>query len=146
MSREKTLGNEIKSVLPKGSFFNKLENRVGVGLPDLFILLNGIPLFIELKSPIKGNRIKLEKSQIAWHLRYKTCNGLSFILLRDALTSSLFLFDGGIVAECIAKNCDFPKSATLASRKTILETLFIATSCASATLSSQIDNKKGRCN
>jgi hypothetical protein len=118
MSREKTLGNEIKSVLPKGSFFNKIENRVGVGLPDLFILLNGIPLFIELKSPIKGNK------------------------LREPLTSSLFLFDGGIVAECIAKNCDFPKSATLASRKTILETLYIATSCQSATLSSQITNKK----
>jgi len=142
MSREKTLGNEIKSVLPKGSFFNKIENRVGVGLPDLFILLNGIPLFIELKSPIKGNKIKLEKSQVAWHLRYKTCNGLSFILLRVPSTSDLFLFDGGIVAECIAKNCDFPKSATLASRKTILETLFIATSYQTANYEKQIMEQK----
>ena len=143
MSREKTLGNEIKKALPKNSFFQKMENRVSSGFPDLFIVLNGIPLFIELKSPIKGNRIKLEKSQIAWHLRLKSCNSTSFILVRDTLTSSLFLFDGGIVAECIAKNCDFPKSATLCSRKTILETLFIATSYTLRPFTSQIANKKG---
>ena len=82
MSTEKTLGNEIKKALPKNSFFQKIENRVSSGFPDLFILLNGIPLFIELKSPIKGNRIKCEKSQIAWHLRFNACNGTSFFLLR----------------------------------------------------------------
>ena len=142
MSREKTLSNEIKKALPKNSFFQKLENRVGSGFPDLYILLNGIPLFIELKAPIKGNRIKLEKSQIAWHIKHNSCNGASFILLRDAFTSNLVLFDGGQVALSIAKNCDFPRSATLCSRKNILETLTIATSHQIATLSSQIDNKK----
>ena len=142
MSTEKTLGNEIKKALPKNSFFQKIENRVSNGFPDLFILLNGIPLFIELKSPIKGNRIKCEKSQIAWHLRYNACNGVSFFLLRVPLTSDLFLFDGGIVARSIAQNCDFPKSATLCSRKNLLETLNIATSYQSATLCSQIAKQK----
>jgi len=128
MSTEKTLANEIKMALPKNSFFQKIENRVSSGFPDLFILLNGIPLFIELKSPIKGNRIKCEKSQIAWHLRYNACKGVSFFLLRAPLTSDLFLFDGGIVAKSLATNCDFPRSATLASRLSILETLTIASS------------------
>ena len=86
MSTEKTLANEIKMALPKNSFFQKIENRVSSGFPDLFILLNGIPLFIELKSPIKGNRIKCEKSQIAWHLRYNACNGVSFFLLMTIST------------------------------------------------------------
>ncbi len=94
MSREKQLANEIKKALPKNSFFQKIENRVASGFPDLFILLNGIPLFIELKSPIKGNTIKCEKSQIAWHLRYNSCKGVSFFLLRVPLTSDLILFDG----------------------------------------------------
>ena len=142
MSREKQLANEIKKALPKNSFFQKIENRVASGFPDLFILLNGIPLFIELKSPIKGNTIKCEKSQIAWHLRYNSCKGVSFFLLRVPLTSDLFLFDGGIVARSIAQNCEFPKSATLCSRKNILETLTIATSYQTAIYEEQIMKQK----
>ena len=142
MSTEKTLGNEIKKALPKNSFFQKIENRVSSGFPDLFILLNGIPLFIELKSPIKGNRIKCEKSQIAWHLRFNACNGTSFFLLRVPSTSDLFLFDGGIVARSIAQNCDFPRSATLCSRKSIIETLTIATSYQTANYEKQIMEQK----
>jgi len=142
MSREKALSNEIKKALPKSSFFQKIENRVASGFPDLFILLNGIPLFIELKAPIKGNRIKCEKSQIAWHLRYNACKGVSFFLLRVPLTSDLFLFDGGIVARSIAQDCEFPKSATLCSRKNILETLTIATSYQTAIYEEQIMKQK----
>ena len=142
MSSEKLLANEIKKALPKGSFFQKIENRVASGFPDLFILLNGIPLFIELKSPIKGNRIKCEKSQIAWHLRYNACKGVSFFLLRVPLTSDLILFDGGIVARSIAQDCEFPKSATLCSRKNILETLTIATSYQTAIYEEQIMKQK----
>ena len=142
MSREKALSNEIKKALPKGSFFQKIENRVASGFPDLFILLNGIPLFIELKAPIKGNRIKCEKSQIAWHLRYNACKGVSFFLLRVPLTNDLFLFDGGIVARSIAQDCDFPKSAILCSRKNILETLTIATSYQTAIYEEQIMKQK----
>ncbi len=51
MSTEKTLGDEIKKALPKNSFFQKIENRVSSGFPDLFILLNGITLIIEQISP-----------------------------------------------------------------------------------------------
>jgi hypothetical protein len=142
MSSEKLLANEIKKALPKGSFFQKIENRVASGFPDLFILLNGIPLFIELKAPIKGNRIKCEKSQIAWHLRYNACKGVSFFLLRVPLTSDLILFDGGIVARSIAQDCEFPKSATLCSRKNILETLTIATSYQTAIYEEQIMKQK----
>ena len=108
MSTEKTLANEIKKALPKNSFFQKIENRVSSGFPDLFILLNGIPLFIELKSPIKGNRIKLEKSQVSTHLRINKNNYISFILKNDPRTSNAFLFDGYSVANAIVLGQEEP--------------------------------------
>jgi len=108
MSSEKNFFKQVKASLNKSDFIQKIENKYNSGFPDLIIINETLPLFIELKAPIKGNRIKLEKSQISTHLRIYNNNYISFILVRDPLTSNAFLFDGYNVANCIVRGQDQP--------------------------------------
>ena len=108
MSSEKNFFKQIKSTLNKSDFIQKIENKYNSGFMDLIIINEKLPLFIELKAPIKGNRIKLEKSQISTHLRIFKNNYISFILVRDPLTSNAFLFDGYNVANSMVRGQEQP--------------------------------------
>jgi hypothetical protein len=108
MSREKNFFKQIKSTLNKSNFIQKIENKYNSGFPDLIIITETLPLFIELKAPIKGNRIKLEKSQVSTHLRIYNNNYVSFILVKDPSTSNAFLFDGYFVANSIVLGQEQP--------------------------------------
>jgi len=108
MSSEKNFFKQIKSSLNKSDFIQKIENKYNSGFTDLIIINEKLPLFIELKAPIKGNRIKLEKSQISTHLRIFKNNYISFILVRDPLTSNAFLFDGYNVANSMVRGQEQP--------------------------------------
>ena len=108
MSSEKNFFKQIKSSLNKSDFIQKIENKYNSGFMDLIIINEKLPLFIELKAPIKGNRIKLEKSQISTHLRIFKNNYISFILVRDPLTSNAFLFDGYNVANSMVRGQEQP--------------------------------------
>jgi len=101
MSSEKNFFKQVKASLNKSNFIQKIENKFNSGFPDLIIITEQLPLFIELKAPIKGNKIKLEKSQVSTHLRIYNNNYVSFILLKDPSTSNAFLFDGYSVANAI---------------------------------------------
>ena len=108
MSSEKNFFKQIKASLNKSNFIQKIENKYNSGFPDLIIITETLPLFIELKAPIKGNRIKLEKSQVSTHLRIYNNNYVSFILLKDPSTSNAFLFDGYSVANAIVLGQEQP--------------------------------------
>ena len=105
---EKNFFLSIKDNLPKGTFIQKIENKFNSGFPDVIIINEKYPLFIELKSPTKGNTFKVEPSQISTHLRLKANNYVSFFLVRASSKSVLYLFEGG-------KLCDFLASKHLAS-------------------------------
>jgi hypothetical protein len=108
MSSEKNFFKQIKASLNKTNFIQKIENKFNSGFPDLIIIIDTLPLFIELKAPIKGNRIKLEKSQVSTHLRIYNNNYISFILVKDPSTSNAFLFDGYSVANAIVLGQEQP--------------------------------------
>ena len=108
MSSEKNFFKQIKASLNKSNFIQKIENKYNSGFPDLIIITETLPLFIELKAPIKGNRIKLEKSQVSTHLRIYNNNYVSFILVKDPSTSNAFLFDGYSVANAIVLGQEQP--------------------------------------
>ena len=108
MSREKNFFKQIKASLNKSNFIQKIENKYNSGFTDLIIITEQLPLFIELKAPIKGNRIKLEKSQVSTHLRIYNNNYVSFILVKDPSTSNAFLFDGYSVANSIVLGQEQP--------------------------------------
>ena len=108
MSSEKNFFKQVKASLNKSDFIQKIENKYNSGFPDLIIINETLPLFIELKAPIKGNRIKLEKSQVSTHLRINKNNYISFILKNDPRTSNAFLFDGYSVANAIVLGQEQP--------------------------------------
>ncbi len=92
----------IKKQLPKGTFIQKIENKFNSGFPDIIIINEKFPLFIELKSPTKGNIFKVEPSQIATHLRIQANNYVSFFLVQAPSKAILYLFEGGILCKALA--------------------------------------------
>ena len=80
---EKNLWQRIKKLKLKGQIF-RLESNTINGIPDVFWLINGKSIWVELKS----NDVKncgLSKFQINWHLAHYKNGGQSFIL-REALS------------------------------------------------------------
>ena len=99
---EKNFFLNIKKQLPKGTFIQKIENKFNSGFPDIIIINEKFPLFIELKSPTKGNIFKVEPSQIATHLRIQANNYVSFFLVQAPSKSVIYLFEGGTLCKALA--------------------------------------------
>ena len=99
---EKNFFLSIKKQLPKGTFIQKIENKFNSGFPDIIIINEKLPLFIELKAPTKGNTFKIEPSQISTHLRISANNYVSFFLVQAPSKSLLYLFEGGSLCKALA--------------------------------------------
>lgn len=89
---ERNLWLRLKDNLPKGTHHTRIENRAGSGIPDVLIAHSGA-FFVELKC-IKGHRISLRPSQIAWNTSFSRAGGISFFLVNRPSTRDLFLFEG----------------------------------------------------
>ena len=83
----------MRKSLPKKTFATRIENKHGGGVPDVHVIWQGIPFWVELKVS-SGNRIKLTSNQIAWNAAYWARGGLNYILVKDPSTKGLLLFDG----------------------------------------------------
>jgi hypothetical protein len=101
---EKQFFLSIKKQLPKKTFIQKIENKFNSGFCDVIIINKIYPLFIELKSPTKGNSFKVELSQISTHLRIQANKYVSFFLVHAPFTSDLFLFEGGKLCTFLASH------------------------------------------
>ena len=102
----------MKQNLPKKTHCERIENRTGEGMPDVYLCIDGVPIWLELKLT-KTNRVKVSKSQIAWHSSHSRCGGVSFFLLHDPSTSDLFLFDGALAIEIHGSRIDDLRPAAL---------------------------------
>ena len=104
--RESLLWQRIKKLKLKGQIF-RIESNTINGIPDVYWLLNGQSIWIELKS----NNIKncgLSKFQINWHNNHFKNGGRSFILQRDVSLRQLKLFElrGSRVVKILAEGID----------------------------------------
>ena len=90
---EANFWNQIRANLPKKSLATRIENKHGGGIPDVHLLMDGLPIWIELKVT-NANAVKLSPHQVAWHTAYWARGGLSFILVKTLGSRSLFLFQG----------------------------------------------------
>jgi hypothetical protein len=104
--RESLLWQRIKKLKLKGQIF-RIESNTINGIPDVYWLLNGQSIWIELKS----NNIKncgLSKFQINWHNNHYKNGGRSFILQRDVSLRRLKLFElrGSRVVKILAEGID----------------------------------------
>lgn len=95
---EQNLWKSFKQYLPKKSHWNRIENRTGTGIPDVYLVMDGVPCWLELKV-IKKNRVRIAESQIAWHLSHNRCGGASFFLLREEGAKTALLYRS---ADCLA--------------------------------------------
>jgi hypothetical protein len=78
---ESNLWKRIKLLKLKGQLF-RIESNTINGIPDVFWLINGKSIWIELKSNDVKN-LGLSKYQINWHLTNFKNGGQSFILRED---------------------------------------------------------------
>ena len=88
----------MKQKLPRKTYCQRLENRVSEGMPDVYMCMDSVVIWLELKI-IKHSKVSVSKSQIAWHLGHSRCGGVSFFLLHEPSSGDVFLFDGGKVLE-----------------------------------------------
>ena len=93
MTTEKNLWLRVKKNLPHDCYATRIENRMDGGVPDVHVIWNGLPFWIELKLT-KANKIRLSPNQIAWNTKYSLNNGLAYILVQRVGEGSLFLFRG----------------------------------------------------
>ncbi len=85
----------VEADLPNKTHAQRVENRSTQGMPDVYLCMDGVPFWLELKI-IKNNRVLVSKSQIAWNLAHSRCGGVSFFLLHAPSTGDVFLFEGKI--------------------------------------------------
>lgn len=63
--------HRLKRILPKGTFFQRIETMAGAGIPDLYICCQGKSSWVELKETVvtKDGRVKIKHirpAQRAW--------------------------------------------------------------------------------
>jgi len=90
---EANFWNTLRKSLPKNCYAWRVENRVTAGMPDVYIIWDGLPIWLELKV-ITANSVKLSPQQIAWHTAHSHAGGLSFFLVKSTKDRGLFLFEG----------------------------------------------------
>jgi hypothetical protein len=118
---EANLWAAVRRNMPKDCMANRIENLSGGGIPDVHMLLESMPVWIELKVA-KFRRLTLSPHQIAWHTAYNARKGLSFFLVKDP-SSGLFYLFSGIMAVDLHKN---PVDQVQGSRFEDLGSLFCA--------------------
>ena len=109
---ERQLWNSLRQKLPKKTHCQRIENRAGEGMPDVYLCTDGVPVWAELKIT-NNDRFSILKSQIAWHLGHSRCGGVSFFLLHEPSSGDVFLFDGGKVLEIHGSRIDVLRPAAL---------------------------------
>jgi hypothetical protein len=97
---EQNLWQSFKQTLPKKSHWNRIENRTGSGMPDVYLVLDGLACWVELKV-ITKSRARIAQSQIAWHLSHNRCGGVSFFLMRETGSKLALLYSSAdVLALC----------------------------------------------
>lgn len=78
---EANFWTSLRQSLPTTSIGTRIENKAGGGIPDAHILLDGLPLWVELKVTASA-RVSVSPHQVAWHTAYFARGGLSGFLVK----------------------------------------------------------------
>ena len=92
-TNESKLYNLIKNTIKNKAFIFRVESGQTIqGIPDLYIVYNGISFWLEIKCNTLKN-CNLSKYQVNWLLQNKRHGGLSFILNRPHKQGNLKLLE-----------------------------------------------------
>ena len=89
---EANFWNSIRLNQPKNCHATRIENKSGGGVPDVHMVWDGLPFWLELKVS-KSNAVNLRKEQIAWNTGYWARGGANFVLVKRSKTRELLFFD-----------------------------------------------------
>jgi hypothetical protein len=95
---EANFWNTLRTSLPKDGFAMRLENKVGLGTPDVYCMLGGLPFWLELKVN-QTIATRVSKYQVAWHTLHYARGGLSFFLVKDPRSHQIYLVSGSSALE-----------------------------------------------
>jgi Holliday junction resolvase len=87
----------VRTHLPPKTQATRIENRHGGGVPDLFLQMDGVGLWVELKVE-KSSRVLLTPNQVAWHLRHAACGGRSYVMCRCPASPKVVIVPGSSAA------------------------------------------------
>ena len=119
---EANFWNTLRSNLPKNAFGTRIENKHGGGVPDVHMVWDGLPFWLELKT-IKSNSVKVSPHQIAWHMAYYARGGLSFFLVKSLSSKDLILFGGEKGPELLQNGVDGTEGARFKNPAALFEGL-----------------------
>ena len=76
MTPEQRLNERIRrEIEARGGFYQRIETTTGLGIPDIYAVIDGKSLWIESKI---GPRIRIE--QFMWHILHNRRGGLSYVV------------------------------------------------------------------
>jgi hypothetical protein len=90
---EANFWTSLRHNLPRNSFANRIENKAGGGVPDVHMMIDGLPFWLELKVS-KGFAVSVSGPQVAWHVANWAHGGLSFFLVKALGPNKLYLYPG----------------------------------------------------
>ena len=122
MGPEANFWKSIRSNLPKNCHATRIENKSGGGIPDVHLVWDGLPFWLELKVA-KTNAINLRREQIAWNAGYWSRGGANFFLVKRSSTRELLLFGGGSGPAVLEQGCLAPCLLSCASVPAFFEAL-----------------------
>ena len=95
---EANFWTSLRHNLPKNSFANRIENKAGGGIPDVHMMIDGLPFWVELKVS-KGSAVSVSGPQVAWHVANWAHGGLSFFLVKTLGPNNIYLYPGSKAPE-----------------------------------------------
>jgi hypothetical protein len=104
---EANFWNTIRNNLPKKCFATRIENKHGGGVPDVHMVWDGLPFWLELKVT-KSNAVSISPHQIAWHMAYHARGGQSFYLVKRSKDRDILLFGGDKGSMVLESGCLAP--------------------------------------
>jgi len=112
----------LRQNLPTTAFPTRIENTHGGGVPDVYILWDSMPFWIELKVA-KINSCNVRPHQIAWNMAHYARGGLSFFLVKVLSTGVLWLFRSDQGPELASGGCSAARGARFESMGALVEGL-----------------------
>lgn len=79
--KEKIFATMLRTNMAKKGQWCRIENAVGVGIPDVNFFYKGKDHWIEIKIA-KGRRVVFEASQITWFTKRNTEGGEALVFIR----------------------------------------------------------------
>ena len=112
----------MRQNLPTTAFPTRIENTHGGGVPDVYIVWDGMPFWLELKA-CNVNAVNIRPHQVAWNMAHFARGGLSFFLVKTLSSGVLYLFPADQGPELAKGGCSAAQGARFESMGALVEGL-----------------------